>query len=308
MIFSIANLIIVGPMRPGAVTLIALCAAAGVLAAQPVEGPPTLDVVLQRASAYVTDYQKRLQGVVAEETYRQNVVTPARGGRGRVNREGRELRSDLLLVKLGNADFWLQFRDVFEVDRKPVRDRDQRLYKLFVDAKADARAQAETIQAESSRYNIGPLMRTINIPIMALLFLEKDVQKTITFELGEPGNVKRFAALADPASIWMLAFKETQPGTMVKGDGGRDIPSHGRVWLDSRTGRILRTEQISQDVTIRAVIDVTYKADAALGDLLLPGEMRESYMIVKTETRIDGRATYGRYRQFTVSTSEKPKS
>ncbi|NBV79100.1 MAG: ABC transporter permease subunit, partial [Verrucomicrobia bacterium] len=50
-------------------------------------------------------------------------------------RDYRELRSDLLLVKLGDEDWWLQFRDVFEVDRRPVRDRDQRLYKLFVGAK-----------------------------------------------------------------------------------------------------------------------------------------------------------------------------
>jgi hypothetical protein len=87
-----------------------------------------------------------------------------------MSREGRELKSDLLLVKLGDENFWMQFRDVFEVDRKPVRDRDQRLAKLFIEAKADARTQADSIQQESARYNLGPLMRTINVPIMALLF------------------------------------------------------------------------------------------------------------------------------------------
>jgi len=30
--------------------------------------------------------------------------------------------------------------------------------------------------------------------------------------------------------------------------------------------------------------------------------------IIRGETRIDGRATYGHFRRFTVATSEKPKS
>ncbi len=130
-------------------------------------------MVLARAAAYVADYQKQLQGIVAEEAYSQNVITNSGrgvGGRGRMSREGRQLKSDVLMVKLGDEERWLQFRDVFEVDRKLVRDRDQRLYKLFVDGKANARAMAETIQSESARYNIGPVMRTINIPMLAMLF------------------------------------------------------------------------------------------------------------------------------------------
>ncbi len=37
-------------------------------------------------------------------------------------------------------------------------------------------------------------------------------------------------------------------------------------------------------------------------------EMRETYTISRSDLRIDGRATFGRFRQFTVSTTEKPKS
>lgn len=272
---------------------------------------PTLDVVLGRAAAYVTDYQKQLQGLVAEETYRQNMTSTVRGGvggRGRANREYRELRSDLLLVKLGDDDWWLQFRDVFEVDRRPVRDRDQRLSKLFIGAKAaDAREQAQTIQNESARYNLGPITRTINIPIMALLFLDPAVQAKVTFEKGAAGNVKRLAELAASEAIWMIAFKESGPGTMVKGAGNRDIPSRGRVWLDSSNGRVLRTELISEDTELRAMVDVSYKNENGL-PFLVPGEMRETYTLARSDMRIDGRATYGHFRQFTVSTTEKPKS
>lgn len=290
-------------------TAVVVILAAAVLRAQ----EPTLDDVLARAAVYVSRYQQQLRGLVAEETYRQNVMSTAPGrnigpgARARQSREGRELKSDLLLVKLSDENFWMQFRDVFEVDRKPVRDRDERLYKLFVEAKTDARAQAETIQQESARYNLGPIMRTINVPIMALLFLERNVQPIVRFEQGKAGNLRRFEGLADAAAIWMIEYQETQKGTMVKGANNKDIPSRGRVWLDSTNGRVLQTELISQDTDLRADINVTYKAEPGL-DLLVPGEMREIYVIRRNETRIDGRATYGRFRQFTVTTTEKPKS
>ena len=198
------------------------------VAAMSAQEPPFAEV-LSRAAAYVARYQTQLRGIVLEEHYRQNVVSVAPGrpigsaaARGR-GRESRELKSDLLLVKLAGENFWMQFRDTFEVDRKPVRDRDQRLYQLFVEAKADARAQAEQIQQESSRYNLGPLMRTINVPIMALLFLERDVQPVITFKRGKAGNVARFDGLAAADAIWMIEFREEQPGTLVKGVNKRDI-------------------------------------------------------------------------------------
>jgi hypothetical protein len=298
--------------RAFAVVIVVALAATQPRAAQ----GPTLDEVLVRAGGYVTEYQKKLQGIVAEETYRQNVMStqaarsagPGAPGRSRgsIGREGRTLKSDLLLVKLGENDIWLQFRDVFEVDRKPVRDRDQRLLKLFVSAKSDARAQAESIQAESARYNLGPLMRTINIPIMALLFFERGNQPRLAFEQGKAGNVRRFEGLAAPEAIWMIEYRETAKGTMVKGANDRDIPSHGRVWLDSTNGRVLRTELISEDTDLRALVDVSYKEEPSLG-LLVPDEMREIYTIRRNETRIDGRATYDKFRQFTVSTTEKPK-
>lgn len=267
---------------------------------------PTLDVVLARAANYVAGYQKRLQGIVAEELYIQNYTSTGRG-RNRFNREGRQLRSDLLLVKLAGDEWWLQFRDVFEVDRRPLRDRDQRLYKLFVNAVVDARAQAQTIQNESSRYNLGPVTRTINIPIMAMLFFEAVNQPRLDFTIGKAGNVKRFVELAAADDIWMIEFRETGSGTMVKGANNRDLPSHGRVWLDHTTGRILRTELITEDTQLRALVDVSYKTAAGL-DVLVPGEMREIYLVRQNDTRIDGKATYDKFRQFSVSTTEKPKS
>ena len=284
---------------------VGVLAAMAVLTLSAQDAEPTLDAVLVKAAAYVTAYQNRLAGIVAEELYRQQVVVTQRRGSPQ-NREYRQLRSDLLLVKGANEGSWLQFRDVFEVDRKPIRDRDERLYKLFVGASTDAAKQAEAIQMESARYNIGPIMRTINMPILALVFFDRANQPRFEFKKGKPGSVKRFAGMAEERDVWMIEYEETLKGTVVRGANDRDIPSHGRVWLDSTTGRFLRTELISEDTDVRALIEVFYRAETGL-DLLVPAEMRELYELRRSQTRIDGRAEYSRFRQFTVTTSEKPK-
>ena len=43
----------------------------------------------------------------------------------------RELRSDLVLIRTGDLLGWQMFRDVFEADGGPVRDRQERLSRLF---------------------------------------------------------------------------------------------------------------------------------------------------------------------------------
>lgn len=294
-------------MRRASLALIAVLLAAGVISAQD-DGPP-LEVVLERAGRYVAEYQKGLRGIVAEEEYFQNYTTSrgSPGSRGRTSREGRQLKSDLLLVKLGVEERWMQFRDVFEVDKKPVRDRDQRLYKLFVDSKpSDAQEQAEAIQLESSRYNLGPVMRTINVPMLGLYFFDRNFIVGVQYALAKPGNVKRFSDLARPESISLVEFKETTKETAVRGERGRDVPSHGKAYIDHTNGRILMTEMTAQDTSLSATIYVTYKAEPGM-PVLVPQEMREIYTMPRSDTRIDGRAKYGRFRQFQVSTTEKPK-
>lgn len=265
---------------------------------------PALQEVLDRTAAYVNDYRKRLVGIVAEELYLQNVDNVSRGGRRQ--RQFRQLRSDLLLVKLAGQEHWLQFRDVFEVDRKPVRDRDERLYRLFVTPTADAQQQAETIQAESARYNIGPVVRTINMPILGLLFFDRQNQPQMKIRLLEANNTRRFAALANPVAVVRIGFTEVGTPTLIRGAGDKDLPARGEIWVDSTSGRILRTELECNDLTLYSNIQVTYRAEPSL-TMLVPAEMREVYRLQVNASRIDGRATYSRFRQFTVTTTEKPK-
>ena len=287
-------------MRRAVAALVVVAALATVRAQE----EPPLDVVLARAAAYVSDYQKQLVGIVAEEHYRQNVQSTTRAGRN--TRQFRELRSDVLMVKLPDEERWLQFRDVFEVDRKPVRDRDQRLYKLFVTPTEGARTQADTIQNESARLNIGPVLRTINMPILALLFFDVSQQRHLVLERLKVENPRRFEGLAAPEAVWRISFRETDSPTLVRGLGGKDIRSRGEIWVDSATGRILQTEMVSEDLGIHATIAVRYRTQSGF-TLLLPQEMRELYRVRVNESRIDGRAAYSRFRQFTVTTTERPK-
>src|SRR3954471_23369483 len=102
-----------------------------VLAAVPVlpaaAQEPSLAVVLERAAEYVAAFHRQFAGVVAEERYQQEVKAfPRRAGQ-LANPMTTELRSDLLLVRPSNGDGWTEFRDVFEVNSVPVRDRTDRL-------------------------------------------------------------------------------------------------------------------------------------------------------------------------------------
>lgn len=271
-------------------------------------GPTALAAVLERTEHYVAEYQTRLAGIVAEEKYTQDVrnLGSPRQTFMPAPTVHREMRSDVLLVKPSGEGPWLQFRDVFEVDGKPLRDRDERLLKLFIDTKADARAQAESIAQEGSRYNIGPVTRTINVPVLALVFLNGDNQKRSRFLRVSPGNLKRFAGLVTEGEIWAIEFNEVAPDTFVRGGGDRDLPSRGRVWVEAATGRVLRTEHVAEDTVVKAQIDVAYGPQEGL-NLLVPTEMRETYAFAGRPTRIFGTATYSRFRQFKVTTDEKTK-
>src|SRR5260370_11158909 len=150
-------------------TCICLMLAAGVALAA--EQPPSLQVVLSRVGDYVVRYERDLSGIVAEERYTQAANPPARLPDSR-----RELKSDLLLVRAAGSEGYVQFRDVFEVDGMPVRDRGERLLKLFLDPSAANTRQAGQIMAESSRYNVGPIDRNINVPLLGLMFMHPTYQ------------------------------------------------------------------------------------------------------------------------------------
>jgi hypothetical protein len=299
---------------------IACVVAPGLAAQPPASMEPSMADVLARANAYVRDFEEHLAGIVAEEHYVQDSI-PANTyipGAARGNtRQHRELNSDLLLVRPKGADRWVQFRDVFEVDGQSVRDRSQRLTKLFLSPWSSIGDQVWQIADESARYNIGSLQRNINVPVLPLLFLDSANQSRFEFTHVPPAqagnarpgrNVPRDLparpAFAVQPEAWEIRYRETAPGTLIRTTGERDLPAAGRFWIEPDTGRVLMTEFLLGDPSIRASIDVSYQSKPVAG-FLVPIEMREDYQLLASRARITGAATYARFRTFQINVDEQ---
>lgn len=99
-------------------------------------GAASLDILLSRATDYVSTYLHDLSSVVCEERYLQRLerqVMPHVGTAApRIETlvVNRTLASDYLLVQLPDDRGWMPFRDVYAVDGGPVRDRSDRLVTL----------------------------------------------------------------------------------------------------------------------------------------------------------------------------------
>jgi len=255
--------------------------------------PPEVAAIVDKAADYVAGYTRDFVGIVAEETYRQEVKSPpqtdARGLAQDGPRQKRDLKSDVLLVRAPAGDRWMQFRDVFEVDGKPVRDRDERLAKLFL-TPASGQRQVEAITTESARYNIGDVARTVNLPTLALAVLEPDNRPFFAFA----GRRKKEG--------WELEYREERGNTMIRTSAGQSMPARGKILVDGNDGRILATEIAVDEESVRAQIEVTYGLEPSVG-LLMPREMREKY-VTKRGTTIEGRASYAKFRRYQVTVDQ----
>jgi hypothetical protein len=253
--------------------------------------------LIQRVSAYVETFQKQFGSMVAEERYQQSVRPgPMAIVRGRaISDAGQEtvLLSDFLLVQLPGED-WLAFRDVFERDGKKVRDREERLAKLFLGGSGQRSAveQARSIMEESARYNIGNVSRNFNVPTLVLTLLTPAHRSRMRFEQGKK---------EDEGTL--VEFKETSQPTYIRTTGGRDLPVFGRLWVDPADGTVRKTELHAVDATVEGHITVTFAHDDAAG-MVVPVKMEERYRRGRDTSDVRGVATYSKFRRFQVSTSE----
>jgi hypothetical protein len=256
------------------------------------------DELLAREAAYLSEFVTRFSGVVAEERYVQDSRTvPRARTRGAVVRSQLftrhvELRSDFLLVKLKELREWHVFRDVFEVNGEPVRDRDERLTKLFLNPSTSVVEEANAIALEGARYNLGGAERTINNPLLVLAFLQAAYQPRFRFSLNT--NDKE----AGPG-IWVLEYKEQTRPTIIREQSNADLVAKGRIWIESASGRVVKTELA---VTELDNIVTSFKYDDRF-HIAIPHEMREEFW-TDTES-IVGVASYDRFRRFDVTTEEE---
>jgi hypothetical protein len=292
--------------RHTARVFVALATATLVLSSDAAAQEPTLDRVLARASDYVVKLFEQLSSIVAEETYRQHARTY---DSSQPLDSRRILQSDLLLVRPTNADRYVEFRDVFSVDGKPMRDREERLTKLFLSPDAATSNQLKAIIGESARQNIGHIPRNINTPMLTLSFLQPQTRHRFRFKRAKatPPELAASSSLAATNSavfrtsteVWVIEFRETQSPTIIRTGRHQDFRAEGRFWIEPDTGTVRMSELAMENREVTASVLVSYQSEPLLG-FLVPIEMRELYR-TRIE-RVEGAATYGRFRQFQVKT------
>ena len=149
-------------MRLRLAILIAVTAFVAVFGSARLSAQNRTQELLARAAGYVAVFMDRFSNIVAEERYVQDSKSfpksskkgsPSLLTRGMVQHV--ELTSDFLLVKSPERNLLYTFRDVYMVNGEPVRDREDRLLKLFVQPEKPAGDQLEKIALESARYTFG---------------------------------------------------------------------------------------------------------------------------------------------------------
>ncbi len=262
---------------------------------------PDLDELLRRAGAYLAEYERRIPGVVSAEVYTQQATfTPAFRDRP-TDTQSRRLKSDVAVIALEDVG-WASFRDVYEVDRRAVRGRDERLAALFLEPRADTLEQARRITAEGARYNVNvrglSISRTINNPMTALRFVRADNQLRSSFALDG-------AELIDKLHVLVVTFQEQGLPRLIRSSD--DAAASGRIWLEPETGRVVRTEFVfktsdqESSTTVRSTVRTQF-GPVESADLWVPFWMEEDHTVTSfgNTARISGRATYSNVRTFKV--------
>ncbi len=128
------------------------------------EKPPypsaDLPASVSRASTYVDRYFRELTHIVMDESYQQQLRSPSTHTGSRL--EIRRLHSEVLLVTLPAPAGPTAFRDVLTVDGRAVRNRDDRLRRLFLEEQDSrcGRPQKSRVRARATTLARGaPSMR-----------------------------------------------------------------------------------------------------------------------------------------------------
>jgi hypothetical protein len=272
--------------------VVLVCASAAGANAQ--RSAPKVEEILLRAGRFVENAATSLSGVIADESYDQQLFAPFvdSGIKPRIGR--RAMRSEALFMWVPVASQWMFVRNVVAVDGRPVPDSGDRLDRLFRDSGLDAGAYLRQLQEENARFDIGPVVRTFGDPTFALRYLELDSQMRFSFSRA---GTERIGAVR----ATMLVYRERRRPYVITVDG-MDAQSSGTMWIDAAEGAVLRTNlrvaRPSGRGTI-ASITVDFEQDARLG-IWVPSRMSEQYNSASGQTTI-GTASYANFRRFATS-------
>jgi hypothetical protein len=274
--------------------------------AQPGSGFTT---VLSSAMRYSMNYEQRFFLLAADEHYVQELQRPPNPGSNlsRANPGGgmqgggaisqQIIKSDFLLVQLGgDGEGWMPFRDTYEVKGRKLRERDDRLLKLFTSADKERFDKAARLSEASTKYHLGNVARTINIPTLAMMFLHPRVNERFEFTDGGEENIAG-------RIVRKVIYKEVARPTLIKTTRGRDLALTGLLWVDPFSGTVVKSELNAADPAVRCQVTVTFRRDDAL-DLWVPEKMDEYYKANLAVDDILATATYTNFRRILKSELE----
>jgi hypothetical protein len=141
--------------------------------------------------------------------------------------------------------------------------------RLFRSGNPDAFDLAAKIHDQGKENDLGQVSRTINIPMLGMMLLHPEIRGRFSFQHGTDESI-------NGRVVERLSFRETARPTLTRTTRGRDLALTGRVWVESTTGAVVKTEVIAADPVVRAQITVTYRRDTELG-LWVPEKMEEYY-------------------------------
>ena len=250
---------------------------------------PDLRDMLRAAGSYSERYHQAFTTIVAEEHYIQRAASPAPN---ESNAEERILRSDVMLLRgAAGESAWFFFRDVFDVDGRPVSGTRGRLESWYQESRTSFMRKARALAIEQAQFNLGDILRTINAPLVALEFLLPGNQDRFRFRMAGDDTV-------NGARVVTVTFQERRRPTMIRTPDGDDVDARGTFWIEPWTGRVLKTELRTGEGKrrqVHAVITVTYEANERLL-MLVPVSMQESYDF--DSVHITGTASYSNFRRF----------
>lgn len=244
--------------------------------------------LLDGLRAYASRYAETITSVVAHEHFVQS-VTIARSAP-----KSMELRADVLMLRLPGEPQPVWFRDVYEVDGRKVRDRDERLFRLLELPAAGRLDAARRIAAESARYNLGRVPRTTNVPDLVFDY--------VLAPAGHLGLTVSGEATIDRQRVVVLKFVEKGSPSIVRSPSGRDVQARGRLWIAADTAAVVRSEVILGDMQANNTTTVEFAEHPRL-PVRVPARMDERYRAPGELGR--GIATYSDVRVFGVATTEQ---
>ena len=240
------------------------------------ESPETADL-MRKAGVYVDWFVRRFSNVVGEEDYEQRFSVATRR---------RMLKSEFMLVAYpGDAKHVITFRDIREVDGKPVRDQQDRITRLFLEPFNSAVRRAQDIHREGLRLSVdnGRVMD----PLAVIVYLQPAYQTG--FRVSRGGIARDLGPTIREVSLTPIQ------------DRSKTLLKPARAWVAEDTGAVVKTELRSGFGVRSEITTTTFAMDPTL-QMPVPAEMRDE--MPRGRDDFIGVAKYSKFRRFTVRTDE----